>query len=283
MSNTSLLQESAEAIARSPRLLIAAGAGMGVCSGMPDFRGAEGFWRAYPPYRRLGLAFEEMANPALFEKDPEMAWGFYGHRLGLYRQAQPHIGFSTLRAWATRKSLDSIIYTSNVDAHFQRAGFPEENIYEIHGSIEWLQCTDSGCSQPLWPVPDDPLEPVQVERESMRAVPPLPLCPTCQRIARPAILMFGDWNWNSDRAERQHQQFEQWLAVPQGDPFTIVELGAGTAIPSVRNLSERMVRQHQATLIRINPGDPEVPPGQIGLAMAASDALKQIDRLLSQD
>ena len=30
-------------------LLIGAGAGMGVDSGLPEFRGKEGFWRAYPP------------------------------------------------------------------------------------------------------------------------------------------------------------------------------------------------------------------------------------------
>ena len=39
-----------------------AGAGMGVDSGLPDYRGPEGFWRAYPPYRALGLRFEELAD-----------------------------------------------------------------------------------------------------------------------------------------------------------------------------------------------------------------------------
>ena len=34
-------------------LLVAAGAGMGVDSGLPDFRGDEGFWRAYPPFAAL--------------------------------------------------------------------------------------------------------------------------------------------------------------------------------------------------------------------------------------
>jgi len=64
-------------------LLIAAGAGMGVDSGLPDFRGKEGFWRAYPPLLKLGIRFEEMANPRWFTENPELAWGFYGHRYNL--------------------------------------------------------------------------------------------------------------------------------------------------------------------------------------------------------
>jgi Sir2 family len=47
-------------------LLITAGAGMGVDSGLPDFRGRDGFWSAYPALRNHGLSFEDMANSARF-------------------------------------------------------------------------------------------------------------------------------------------------------------------------------------------------------------------------
>ena len=59
---------------------------MGVDSGLPDFRGTQGFWRAYPLYAKLGLDFASMANPRWFTTDPAFAWGFYGHRLELYRR-----------------------------------------------------------------------------------------------------------------------------------------------------------------------------------------------------
>src|ERR1700754_3249571 len=91
---------AAELISRADALLYCAGAGIGVDSGLPDFRGTEGFWRAYPPYQRLGLAFEELADPAHFVTDPELAWGFYGHRLALYRATVPHPGFDVLSGWA---------------------------------------------------------------------------------------------------------------------------------------------------------------------------------------
>lgn len=54
------IQRAAELISEADALLITAGAG--VDSGLPDFRGNEGFWNAYPPYRKLGRSFIEMAN-----------------------------------------------------------------------------------------------------------------------------------------------------------------------------------------------------------------------------
>ena len=42
-------------------LLITAGAGMGVDSGLPDFRGTEGFWRAYPALAQAHIRFESIA------------------------------------------------------------------------------------------------------------------------------------------------------------------------------------------------------------------------------
>ena len=65
--------------------------------GLPDFRGAEGTWRAYPARKANGIHFENIANPAAFRHDPELAWGFYGHRLTLYRHTTPRAGYNILR------------------------------------------------------------------------------------------------------------------------------------------------------------------------------------------
>ncbi len=93
------IEPAAAAVSGAEALLITAGAGMGVDSGLPDFRGDEGFWRAYPPIARLGISFYDMANPFWFKRDPELAWGFYGHRLNLYRATTPHGGFAILQRW----------------------------------------------------------------------------------------------------------------------------------------------------------------------------------------
>src|SRR3954468_13166449 len=117
------LAQAADAVRTADALLVGAGAGVGVDSGLPDFRGDEGFWNAYPPYRHLGLSFVDLADPRWFEEDPALAWGFYGHRLNLYRATRPHDGFARLRDWGEACPLGAFVFTSNVDGQFQRAGF----------------------------------------------------------------------------------------------------------------------------------------------------------------
>jgi NAD-dependent SIR2 family protein deacetylase len=188
---------AARAIGTADALLITAGAGMGVDSGLPDFRGPEGFWKAYPPYRQLGLRFEQLANPSHFQTDPHLAWGFYGHRLNLYRTAKPHDGYAILRSWAGAKPRKFFVFTSNVDGHFAAAGFPADRVVECHGSIHHLQCINA-CEGDIWPA--DAID-VKVDLQTMRAIDPLPRCPHCGQIARPNILMFGDNSWGSKRTE----------------------------------------------------------------------------------
>ncbi|MCJ7525789.1 MAG: NAD-dependent protein deacetylase, partial [Candidatus Aminicenantes bacterium] len=177
------IKAAAGIIHEAGALLICAGAGMGVDSGLPDFRGSEGFWNAYPPYRKLGLDFYDLANPEWFAADPTLAWGFYGHRLNLYRRTAPHSGFALLRQWAAAKSAGYFVFTSNVDGQFQKAGFDAEKVNECHGSLHYLQCL-ANCSDRIWPAAD--LD-IVVEEETMRAQPPLPVCPDCGRLARPNV------------------------------------------------------------------------------------------------
>jgi NAD-dependent SIR2 family protein deacetylase len=172
------IDKAAEIVKNADALLIGAGAGMGVDSGLPDFRGDQGFWRAYPPYKKLGLNFVEMANPDWFSRDPELGWGFYGHRLNLYRITNPHKGFQILREWGAAKPQGFFVFTSNVDGQFQRAGFPSDRIVEIHGAIDWLQCT-AQCGIGIYECNPSNPRPVAIDEQTMRAVGPLPSCPKC--------------------------------------------------------------------------------------------------------
>ena len=269
------IEQAASLVKKAGALLICAGAGMGVDSGLPDFRGDRGFWKAYPPFARLGLSFIDMANPGWFDRDPELAWGFYGHRLNLYRDTVPHEGFTILKRWGRSKPGGCFVFTSNVDGQFQRTGFEEEEIVECHGSIHHLQCSGP-CSESIWPA--DKVQ-VTVNETKMKAAPPLPDCPGCGRVARPNILMFGDWHWFSQRSDDQDYRFREWLrrVEADGSELVIVEAGAGTGVPTVRMTAERIAANFKAALIRINVREPQVPQGQIGLAMGALEALQKID------
>ncbi len=263
-------QNIARAVIASARsILFTSGAGMGVDSGLPDFRGIEGFWRAYPAYRTLGLRFEQMANPHWFAQDPELAWGFYGHRHALYKGTSPHDGYALLAKLASR--LPTFAFTSNVDGQLQKAGFRDEAIVECHGAIGTLQCT-TPCSDVLWDAGDLA---IAIDQVTFRSVSALPRCARCGAIARPNVLMFGDGQWVSDRTEAQELRLAQWLRGMALDGLVVIECGAGTAVPTVRALGERLARGG-AKLIRINAREEGVPRGQIGIASGAMDALRAI-------
>ena len=267
-----IIDSAARAIHDARALLIGAGAGMGVDSGLPDFRGDQGFWKAYPPFR--GRRFAEMSNPKWFRKDPAQAWGFFGHRLHLYRDAQPHAGFEILRRWCNERSRTSFVFTSNVDGHFQRAGFNHDAVVECHGSIEYLQCSQV-CSTEIWSAEQTQ---VTVNDASIRAEGDLPECHNCGAVSRPNILMFGDYEWVPRRTGAQEQRYKQWLYSLSDEPLVAIELGAGTAVPTVRWECE----SRADVLIRINPRDFEVhdATSQIAIPLTALDALTRIDERL---
>jgi NAD-dependent SIR2 family protein deacetylase len=268
------LKRAAETIKNADAFLISAGAGMGVDSGLPDFRGTHGFWRTYPGIAELGLSFEEMANPAWFNENPHLAWAFYGHRLNLYRKTTPHQGFGQLLEIGSTKPGGYFVFTSNVDGHFQKAGFAAERIVECHGSIHHLQCAAS-CTDEIW---DACNENVTIEETTFRALEPMPRCKNCQALARPNVLMFGDWSWLSHRTDTQQERFAAWLKelAKSSANLAVIELGAGSTIPRVRLASERVQERIGGTLIRINPREYEVPGVQIGLPFGAAEGICKI-------
>ena len=104
---TSQIERAADAVRNASALVIGAGAGMGVDSGLPDFRGSEGFWKAYPAFR--GKQFSQISNPIWFQTDPAQAWGFFGHRYNLYRNTVPHEGFQALKRIGDRMPLGCFV------------------------------------------------------------------------------------------------------------------------------------------------------------------------------
>lgn len=269
-------KHAATVIREAEAFIITAGAGMGVDSGLPDFRGNQGFWQAYPPYAKLGLSFSEAANPEHFQRDPAFGWGFYGHRCNLYRETVPHEGFHIIRRWIDQLNAPYFVITSNVDGQFQNAGYSESLILEIHGSIHHLQCLKP-CGRSIWPNN----ERFTIDTNSMRSRS-IPRCPHCGDVSRPNILMFGDWSWLPDRTHTQEQRCERFIDGLGSKRAVVLEIGAGTAIPTIRATSERLGRRFpQITVIRINPREPNIPSPHLSLPCSALEGLRLIDRELT--
>jgi len=283
-----LIRKAAEFIFKADALYITAGAGFGVDSGLPDFRGTEGFYEEYPPMKKLGLSFIDCANPDWFFTDPSFAWGFYGHRLDLYRKLIPHEGFHILRKLCDKKPYGGFVFTSNVDGQFQKAGFDENQIYECHGSIHYMQCANS-CRQSnedfedgIWSAAEfiPEVDPETFQMHEFK----LPQCPSCKNsISRPNILMFGDWNWNHERAQKQDKHLQRWFTKlnKKAANVAVIEIGAGQTVPTVRMESENIAKRPQGgSLIRINMHESDINPHRVkdavSMPMGALEALQAI-------
>ena len=98
--------------------------------------------------------------------------------------------------------------------------------------------------------------------------------------------MFGDYYWNLDRTDKQEQRFRKWLEKVKSEPLVAIEIGAGLYVPTVRHLSESIIRNAEnadSCLIRINPNEPDLDGRNIrhiGLPLKGLEALTKIDNLI---
>lgn len=264
---------AANAIRKARSLIVTSGAGMGVDSGLPSFRDDNGFWNAYPAYEKLGIKFMEMSTPRHLTDDPTMGWGFFGHRANMYRDAVPHVGFELLMKWIKRFDLQYFVVTSNVDGQFQKAGFDEERVEEVHGSIHYMQC-HKPCQPHIWKHREE----FNVDTSTMRSAH-VPTCIHCGELARPNILMFNDWWFIPTRSNAQNRQFKKFIQdCPQ--PMVVIEIGAGKSIPTIRYISESIARDQDATVIRINTSEAQIAAPHISIPMGGAAALKRIQQYL---
>jgi NAD-dependent protein deacetylase/lipoamidase len=63
------------------RVLVLTGAGVSAESGIPTFRGKDGYWRNLDPTK--------LATPEAFARDPKLVWDWYRERRQRIRNAQP--------------------------------------------------------------------------------------------------------------------------------------------------------------------------------------------------
>ena len=181
---------AADILAQADGLLLVTGAGMGCDSGLPAYRTKNGLWTGYKGLGDGQIHFESLSSQ-IFLDNPKQAWGFYGHLLLLFRRSQPHDGYAAALRIGNALSGGVFAATTNIDGFLQRAGFPEERVRELHGSLMRLQCS-APCSKRSWP--SDSFVPQIDERRALLANDP-PLCPFCGSPARPNVLKFGDRHW----------------------------------------------------------------------------------------
>jgi NAD-dependent deacetylase len=156
----------AELIRANQPCVALTGAGVSTESGIPDFRSAGGIWSRFDPY--------EVASIDAFRRDPSKVWEFYALRLDVLADAKPNDGHHALARLEAAGLLEAVI-TQNVDRLHAAAG--SRDVIEVHGSIARAECLACG---------------VDVAGDELRALLPLPRCPTCGAVLKPGVVMFGE-------------------------------------------------------------------------------------------
>jgi NAD-dependent deacetylase len=149
------------------RVLVITGAGVSAESGIPTFRGKDGYWRNLDPTK--------LAAPEAFARDPNLVWAWYRERRQRIRKAQANPAHHAITKLAGQAA-EFLLVTQNVDDLHLRAGLPAEKMVQIHGDIFMTRC--SRC------------EFRRYEQEQDGAS--LPKCPDCDALMRPGVVWFGE-------------------------------------------------------------------------------------------
>jgi NAD-dependent deacetylase len=155
-----------ETLRTARKLFFITGAGISAESGIPTFRGKEGYWRQHNPM--------ELASPEGFARDPALVWEWYNYRKRLIAAAQPNAAHRTIAAME-QDFPEVLVATQNVDGLHHAAG--SRRVVEVHGSIWQTRCTQEGTL----------FERDEVDTE--REVPPR--C-QCGALLRPNVVWFGE-------------------------------------------------------------------------------------------
>ncbi len=182
-----ILAACSDALSRGGQVVALTGAGVSAESGIPTFRGKEGYWtigaREYHP--------QELATREAFEQMPWSVWAWYLYRRGVCQRASPNAGHHALARLATALPDRFALVTQNVDGLHRRAGSPDARTFPIHGDISQMRCA-AECAHERWPIPDDVGDPGRSGE-----VPPdwqaRLACPRCGGPARPHILWFDEY------------------------------------------------------------------------------------------
>src|SRR6266702_6730722 len=153
------------------RVLVLTGAGVSAESGIPTFRGKDGYWRNLDPAK--------LATPEAFAKDPGLVWQWYRERRQRIRAAQPNPAHKAIARLA-QHAHEFLLVTQNVDDLHARAEWegyrlPKEKMVQIHGDIFMTRC--SRCD----------FRRSEHEHEDGD----LPKCRQCSALMRPGVVWFG--------------------------------------------------------------------------------------------
>ena len=214
------------------------GAGVSAESGIPTFRGEEGYWthgsQVYRP--------EELARWSTFASDPELVWPWYLYRRSICRDADPNPAHMALACIEDELGDRFALITQNVDGLHLRAGNTLQRTWQIHGNIDYMRCSRA-CNPQLFPMPD--IRGVAPGSSFDHAWKAQLSCPMCGSWARPHVLWFDE---SYDEANYRYHSSRQ--AAFDACLLVVAGTSGATNLP---NMVAEICLSRGTPIIDINP------------------------------
>jgi NAD-dependent deacetylase len=234
------------------RVLVISGAGVSAESGIPTFRGKDGYWRNLDPLK--------LATPEAFARDPELVWQWYRERRQSIRGAQPNAAHEAIARLAQRAD-EFLLVTQNVDDLHNRAGLPNDETVQIHGDIFVSRCSRCNFSR------RDYEHDHEDEQDDV-----IPICPKCGAFLRPGVVWFGE-----PLPSRETERVEKYL---HRDRCGVV-IVAGTTAMFGYIIDWALHASHRGgELIEVNPE--ETPLSRFATRLVREPAAIALPRIVDQ-
>ncbi len=203
-------------------VVVLTGAGISAESGIPTFRGVEGYWQVGSRnYRPM-----ELATAAAFERIPDDVWGWYLYRRAVCRRAAPNRAHLALVELERRLGDRFLLVTQNVDGLHLRAGSSARRTYQIHGNIDFMRCTRE-CTLELVPVPEALGTSWDKGRVPGSEEKALLSCSRCGAPSRPHVLWFDEYY------DEERFRFQSSLAaVDRAALLVVIGTSGATNLPT---------------------------------------------------
>ena len=204
----------AQKLKDSRKIVFVTGAGISQESGIPTFRGKDGYWRKYDPMK--------LASIDAFYDDPKLVWEWYEDRRKNILYVKPNEGHFAISQMEEFK--DVVVLTQNIDGLHQRSG--STNVLELHGSIIRIKCTVCDFTDNI--------------TENFESLPPK--C-KCGSMLRPDVVWFG---------EPLPQNIWQ-SAIKEASVCDVMVIVGTSLVVSPANTLPVYAKQNGAILIEVNP------------------------------
>ncbi len=160
-------------ILQAKKIVVFTGAGVSTESGIPDFRSPGGIWDKYDPDE---FTIQKFLSSAEARRNH---WKMLSES-SLITETKPNPAHYAIAELDRLGKLDCVI-TQNVDNLHQKAGVPENKVFELHGNMKWAICLS--CHQRF---------PTEELLQRIKQETDVPACPNCQGILKPDVVLFGE-------------------------------------------------------------------------------------------